>query len=202
MFSRTDVSDVVSAGFEAAWQPVAARRCIRSNSLYGTPGEESTYANIATLICAADGEVLDIIPGILKPAVYIDRLRQGLLLADYADRLGRARRAERLRDYHIRQAAAIAEGKILTIADRGAGPELVREDYPFDLKLATALADDFGELENDTHQNQTIRRRAVHLMLTQVGPVRPEALADRLQGEVLSPDITDPILGSAGYRDR
>ncbi|HMP61494.1 MAG TPA: hypothetical protein PKD86_19295, partial [Gemmatales bacterium] len=50
-------------------------------------------------------------------------------------------------------------------------------------------------LAADTQHNEGRRRRAVHELLAEVGPVRPEAITRRLYKEILGTDLDDPYLG-------
>src|SRR5206468_9279684 len=67
--------------------------------------------NIATYICASDGAVLDILPGIYTSEVYRKQLEQLFLLYRYVGPPGFPGAEERLKDYHKKQAALLAKNQ-------------------------------------------------------------------------------------------
>jgi len=172
-------------------------------------------------VCASDGTVFDILPGIYTPAVFVHRLNQFRLLANYVDLMGKQKREERLEAYHIRQAQALAKREPpLQFVDAGAvtkrsiergvkaillsGEEAAKWNPPADRSVETTervnveprvdLAS-WKLLLEDTRQNETIRRRQVHEMLAATGLVKPNGVVKRLYKEVLHADIDDPYLG-------
>jgi hypothetical protein len=88
-------------------------------------------------------------------------------------------------------------------------PPVVRPDPPIiartgELSQATPAAVPAEEralwkrLEGDTRLNEAVRRRQIHELLGEVGPVKPEAITKRLYKEVLHADLDDPYLGLGG----
>jgi hypothetical protein len=171
------------------------------------------HGNIATYACTAEGEILDIVPGIYTPGGYIEQLEQLRLLANYADQQGKDKRLARLREYHAIQAKALAEDKdparFTNAADmmkrRIEGglyavlgePKARGTDRP---KPAadTVPSDDLGSwalLAEDTAQNETVRRKQIHAMLAKEGLVQPSMVFKRLYKDVLNADLDDPYLG-------
>ncbi len=220
MFSRPEVANFINLYFEPAWESVRPVPLVRIDFGNGTVLTRTLHGNIATHVCAADGQVLDILPGIYAPAAYLDRLAQFRLLANYADQQGPARRAERLRTYHQGQAEALRKkeppARFINMADRSkrlieggikavllpGGPAAALSTAQA-AKPATAMIrlDSKEDLANwtllaqDTRQNETARRRQVHDLLAAAGPVRPPAVTKRLYKEVLHADLDDPYLG-------
>ena len=107
LFSREDVAAVINRNFEAAWEMVRPVPIIRIDFGNGREVTRTLHGNIATYVCAADGQVLDILAGIYTPAVYMAQLQQFRLLANYAGQEGKEKRETRLRDYHRSQAEAL-----------------------------------------------------------------------------------------------
>jgi hypothetical protein len=188
----------------------------------GTVVTRTLHGNIATYACTADGQVLDVVPGIYAPAPYLDALRQLRMLANYVDQKGPAERLTRLRDYHQRQAehlkkdeavarfinladmskakiegrikaVMVSGGKIAPTANaRQAKTEAQPEEPRLDSKEDLSS---WKTLTLDTKQNETQRRRQIHEMLAAAGAVKPAAVAKRLYKEVLHADVDDPYLG-------
>src|SRR5262249_59330151 len=67
--------------------------------------------NIPPYVCPADARVLAFWRGIYEPQQYLRCLNQFRLLAPYVDLKGKAERDARLRDYHRRQAEALAKNE-------------------------------------------------------------------------------------------
>ena len=219
LFSREDVASFINQNFEAAWQSVRPAPIVRIDFGNGTVVTRTLHGNIATYVCAADGQVLDILPGIYTPDAYVARLEQLRLLATYVDQNRAEGRQLRLLRYHQAQAEALKKNE--------AGPQFVkttgmskgRIEGPVEIALLRAsLAKDrlrsgrsgiapaaplnrsedvelWKLLVEDTRQSESIRRRQVHEMLAGSKPVRPEEIAARLYKEVLHSDFADPYLG-------
>jgi hypothetical protein len=217
LFSREDVASFINQNFEAAWQSVRPAPIVRVDFGNGKVVTRTLHGNIATYVCAADGQVLDILPGIYTPDVYVARLEQLRLLAIYVDQNRAEGRQLRLSRYHQGQAEALKKNQ--------AGPQFVKHagvskeliERPVEVVLLPAsLAKDRGRsggalaaprfdhsqdaelwklLVEDTRQSENIRRRQVHEMLAFSKAVRPEEIAARLYKEVLHSDFADPYLG-------
>ena len=97
LFSQESVASFVNENFEPTWETVRPVPIVRIDFGNGTVVTRTLHGNIATYVCTADGQVLDLLAGIYTPAVYVQRLQQFRLLANYADQQGPAQRVERLR---------------------------------------------------------------------------------------------------------
>jgi hypothetical protein len=221
LFSKPELANYVNGNFEPVWESVRPVPMVKIDFGNGTVLTRTLHGNIASYVCAADGQVLDIIPGIYAPAAYLERLSQLRLLANYVDQQGKTKRAERLKAYHEGQQQALAKKRVppvlFNMADRskavieggikavlvpcGRAPvraarsqvAVASTDQP---KLATKedLAD-WKLLVKDTQQNETERRRQIHEMLAAAGAVKPTAVTKKLYKEVLHADLDDPYLG-------
>ena len=221
LFSRDDVAAFVNQNFEAVWETVRPVPIIRIDFGNGTVLTRTLHGNIATHVCTAEGQALDIMAGIYNPSGYLRRLDQFRLLANYVDQEGKEKRETRLRDYHRSQAEALKVNE--TPAQFVNMPALTKGAIERNLKamlvpgnLARQMTDakrtrDTGKedpkldstedlanwklLAEDTQVNETVRRRQIDEMLAAKGTVRPEAVTKWLYKDVLHADLDDPYLG-------
>jgi len=219
LFSRQEVADFVNRSFEPVWESVRPVPLVRIDFGNGTVINRTLHGNIATYVCNADGQVLDILPCIYTPRVYVNRLNQLRLLASYAEQAGKDQREARLKDYHQRLLDALSKNEAppvfranpagmtkariessATVLVAGSRVQVkpaaaaVKPDPDPKLASTEDLAS-WKELAEDTRQNETVRRRQVHAMLAARGMVKPEAITKRLYKEVLHSDLDDPYLG-------
>lgn len=221
MFSREDVAGFINQNFEAVWESVRPVPIIRIDFGNGTVLTRTLHGNIATYVCTAEGQVLDIMAGIYNPSGYLRRLDQFRLLANYVDQEGKAKRETRLRDYHQAQAEALKVNETPALLvnmqaiskmaiERGLKAVLVPGRLARQMTEATRTHDKGKEdpkldatedlanwklLAEDTQLNETVRRRQIDDMLAAKGVVRPEAVTKWLYKEVLHADLDDPYLG-------
>jgi hypothetical protein len=111
LFSQADVANFITSTFEPVWESVRAVPLVRIDFGNGKVLTRTLNGNIATSVCTADGQVLDILPGIYTKTAYIDQLSQFRLLARYVDQQGKDQRAVRLREYHKAEAAALKKNE-------------------------------------------------------------------------------------------
>jgi hypothetical protein len=215
LFSREEVARLITDSFEPVWESVRPVPIVRIDFGNGALLTRTLHGNIASLVCTAQGQVVDVLPGIYTPAVYLDRLKQFRLLATFATALPPDRRQAVLQRYHQRRldelsGKAVAAGAARPRADAGKTKgvedrlELVlargnaqpvnpaSEDVPEAMPADLA---DWKLLAEDTRQNETGRRRQIHALLAEAGVVNPKALTKRLYKEVLHADLDDPYLG-------
>lgn len=220
MFSREDIADFVNDNFEPAWESVRPAPIVRIDFGNGNIITRTLHGNIATYVCLADGQVLDILPGVYTPATYLDRLQQCKLLADYVGLRRGPQRLESIKDYHRRQADRLASNQepealvqrmergfsitgieksvkvVLVPSDRAkaraAQQTPVKEEEP---KLQADELSNWKLLAEDTRVNEAIRRKQIHEMLAALEVVRPVDISKRLYKEVMRTDLDDPYLG-------
>jgi len=221
LFSRDDVAAFVNRYFEPVWESVRPVPIVRIDFGDGKVLTRTLHGNIATYVCNADGQVLDLLAGIYTPTVYLTRLQQFRLLANYVDQQGPDKRAERLRAYHKDQLTAMAKNEqpavFINIADMmkkkiegGVKAVLVpgeraRAVAETDAARAKAHGDpklDSPEdlatwkvLAQDTEANESVRRKQVHELLASISPVKPSAVTKRIYKDILHADLDDPYLG-------
>jgi hypothetical protein len=176
--------------------------------------------NIATYVCDSSGQVLDVLPGIYTPNVYQDRLEQLRLLAYFLKQEKADNRDAVLRDYHRRQATALASNAapevLINTGDRSKRviERPIKLLAPDDAKAyrmpesERAVADGidsriaakidgvlWNALVEDTRSNESVRRRQIHEMLADSIAANPTAIVKRLYKDVLHANLDDPFLG-------
>jgi hypothetical protein len=189
LFSQDPVVSFINRYFEPAWESVRPVPIVRIDFGNGQVITRTLHGNIATYACTAEGEVLDILPGIYTANAYVDRLYQFRLLANYADQEGKANRARRLAAYHAQQALALKnhqapprfvnmdmskmaiENRIKAVLVAGHQakelPEVPGDPSTRRLNSSADVAN-WKELVEDTRINETIRRQQIHEMLNRV----------------------------------
>jgi hypothetical protein len=212
LFSNDLVAQYVNARFEPAWEMVREVPIVRIDFGGGRVLTRTLHGNVLTSVCAADGRMLDALPGIYNVAGYLDQLNQLRLLHQKVMRSPPPQRDKWVREYHARQAERIAANQ---------SPERFRDEVerlavskavieaPAERLLALAAkappqpkggADRaevarWKELEEDTRLNETTRRRQIHTLLAGQGLVRPGAVLKPIYRDVLHADLDDPYLG-------
>lgn len=217
LFSKDEVANFINKNFEAVWESVRPVPIVRIDFGNGTVLTRTLHGNIATYVCSANGQVLDILPGIYEPQTYSNALNQFRLLYNYVI----VQRAISLKAYHDGQILALKENKAPPQFVNSAGlskrlieggviallvsaPEAQKWRSP---QAKAKLQADHPKLEanddianwkilaEDTRINETIRRLQIHEMLAAAGPVQPKAVTKKLYKEILHADLDDPYLG-------
>jgi hypothetical protein len=218
LFSDDSVARFINSNFEPVWQSVRPVPLVHIDFGNGNSLTRTLNGNIATHVCTADGLILDTIPGIYTPTIYLQQLNQFRLLANYINQEGKDRRESRLREYHRACATALhakvvpphfvnvapitkarIEGglKAVLLSDARAVKEWRTLDTK-NQKPKVAPPEDlatWGALSEDTRVNETVRRLQIHEKLAEVGLLPPERLTRWLYKTVLHADLDDPYLG-------
>ena len=84
LFSDEAVARFLNDNFEPVWQSVRPVPIVTIDFGNGTKVTRTLHGNVATLICTADGEVLDALPGIYAPQAFVERLEELKTLHLYA----------------------------------------------------------------------------------------------------------------------
>jgi hypothetical protein len=211
LFSDDRIAYYINDNFEPAWMSVRPVPTVNIDFGDGKTITRTLHGNIATHVCTADGNVLDIVPGAYEPNMYYARLEQLALLHRWVTKA--ADPAERLRTYHVEQQAALALGEEpqilayqqrLNVADFS---KVLRIERPIERVLqlqrpqqqAETKVTDASELADmlakDTRYNETTRRPKIHAKLAELGMQKPGAITGWLYRDVLDADIEDPYLG-------
>jgi hypothetical protein len=222
LFSNDQVAQFINQAFEPVWESVRPVPIVRIDFGNGTVLTRTLHGNIATYACTADGQVLDVLPGIYTPTTYLERLREFSLLARYADQNGMEKREAVLKDYHEKQAETLKKNGVAgrLVGTAGLSKAAIENRIKLVLglpaekvpaqKAETAVAktaeekprleapDDVANwktLAEDTQLNETARRRQIHEMLAKSGLVKPDKVMKPIYKDVLHADLDDPFLG-------
>ena len=174
------------------------------------------HGNVATLICNAAGQVVDILPGIYEPVTYLDRLDQLHMLFEFVAEQSNPR--TQLIKYHTQRALALEMGRGAGMFVRSAGnrfidsrrrvewqsvPETVGEALPRAVSRSNEPVPSLPNVElakwnllvEDTREAELLSRRQIHDKLSATPLLQPDELTKWLFKEVLSVDLDDPYLG-------
>lgn len=221
LFSDEQIANRINTAFEPVWQSVRPVPIVRIDFGNGNVLTRTLHGNIATYLCNAEGQVLDILPGIYEPADYLKQLDQFALLSRYA----RPERdnGTRLAAYHTTLAADLEKHRkpslLLGVMDvskmriegglkvilrpsvdqtsttaTAAGKTVALSNKVPDLS-ANADVSNWQALVDDTHLNENERRLSIHRMLADRRLARPADVTKWLYREVLHADLDDPYLG-------
>ena len=221
MFSREEVVNFVMQNFEPAWESVRPVPIVRIDFGNGNVVTRTLHGNIASYVCAPDGQVLDILPGIYTPAGYNAALQQLRALADAMSRLPTEGRLAHLRTYHRQRAqnlripvvqipaAArmprldVGKGRFEMLVEQRVVPARFAQDLANSVpnpaagpmpRTASELAT-WQPLVQDTRRNETERRLLIHDRFATADAVQPEQIKRWLYRDVLHADLDDPHMG-------
>ncbi len=220
LFSNDEVSTFINQNFEAVWESVRPVPIVRIDFGNGTVLTRTLHGNIATYVCSAKGQVLDILPGIYEPQSYLHALNQFRLLHSYIVR-AKDQGALRLKEYH--------EGQMKALKDHQAPPQFINsagmtkariergllavlvpaKQAPSSFTIAVGAKKHSGNpaleskddisswkiLSEDTRINDTFRRLQIHEILAASSSVQPKTVTKKLYKEILHADLDDPYLG-------
>ncbi len=205
LFSNENIAQLVNEGFEPAWQSVRPVPLVTIDFGSGHKATRTLHGNIATYICTPSGHVVDVLPGLYSPDVFLVRLQQ-LMVVTYAAPKSPAGFADWLAKRHAKKPAKKPGAKArldrsktvvielpLILALKGFAPE-----PPADVaKLLESKKEltVWKALVAETHANDTDRRSQISEFLGTSGPIPPAAMTKWLYREVLGADIDDPWLG-------
>ena len=194
LFAHPEVRDFIAANFVPAWESVRAVPTVVIDFGSGRTLKRTVNGNVATYVCAPDGRVLDILPGLSTPEAYLEDLRAALALA--------APPAEEVRAHHARALRPAVPGPALDAGKKiGVEPRIKRalgvdasKVEGVEPRVKRALLDDRALLEADTLSNRLERRPKVHALLAERS-WRPAELTKRVYRDILDCDLDDPYLG-------
>ncbi len=216
MFSDPEIAAYINKNFEPAWQSVRAVPTIQIDFGNGNVIKRTLHGNIATYACASDGKILDVLPGLYKPAAYLDALQQFRLLARYATINGKIE-TSRLLKYHALMAKSLSDDhsrwqKLVLVetiksadertivfecvARKSDKKDASKEVEPENCKVKSAEAvANWQTLSAETLENETHKRLQIQQRLMQANTVDPSEITSWLYRDVLHADINDPLMG-------
>jgi hypothetical protein len=223
LFSDPRVSQFVRDQFVAAWDAVRPVPIVEIDFGNGRKLKRTLNGNVATLVCAPDGRVVDVIPGLNSPEAYLKDLKYALNL--YRATLASAAFDKTILDYHKDNlstptvyefvhndmAKALVERLMKMSIDKrqellemkGRGTRIVPAPYDREVRelkldlekpIRTLSAEEKALLDSDTEINRKERKPVIHRILSEK-IVHPSELTKRLYKEALHCDLDDPYLG-------
>lgn len=213
IFANPAVRDFVAAHFTPAWESVRAVPTVVIDFGGGRTLKRTINGNVATYICAPDGRVVDLLPGLSTPEAYLQDLKAALALVklDPAEvtlhhLLGGApapapspRRDAGKRigiEPRVKRAIGVDAGKkrgIEPAVRKASGLDLAKTEG-VEPRVKKAVLDDRALLEADTIANREERRPLIHALLAE-GTWTPKELTKRVYRDILDCDLDDPYLG-------
>lgn len=218
LFSDSRVSTLIRTQFVAAWESVRPVPTVEIDFGNGRKIKRTVNGNIATYVCAPDGRVLDIIPGLNTPEAYLEDLRHALNLW----RASLASFDKTILEYHTENlktptvyewvrndmAKALAErlmrmslDKRQELVDRkGRGTRIIPDPnadiakMEIETPIRKLSSEEAAILSADTEINRKERKPLLHKILAEK-IVRPADITKRVYKEALHCDLDDPYLG-------
>lgn len=180
LFSLKDVSDYINEHFEPVWESVRPVPTVTIDFGNGKKLTRTLHGNIASYVCTANGDVVDVVPGIYVPHTYLEKLSD-------IEKVARSLSKDRdtaigtMRYYHENPAQAL---RIVGGGDRS------QSMIPYTVPMQKLTG-----LYADTQQNEEERRDLIHKYLSNAGKVTPDKIKKWLYREILHADLDDPYLG-------
>jgi len=222
LFSNAQIARFINRNFEPMWESVRAVPTIKIDFGNGNVVTRTLNGNVATYACQADGQVLDILPGIYDPDTYLRQLEELTKLHRFV--MQRDDHAAALREYHQQQADTLKQhGRRAIFVGGGGGMSITGVERPLKLLLVPAkraaarhaiaegrepIAEsestpksaedlrDWKALAEDSRINEATRRQKIHeRLVASENPVQPADLTKWLYREILHADLDDPYLG-------
>lgn len=179
LFAQPQLRDFIAANFIPAWESVRDVPTLTIDFGGGRVLKRTYNGNVAAYLCAPDGRVLDILPGLSTPEAYLRDLRAALALA--------RRSPEDVLAYHASRTAGVEpERPRLDMAKKmGVEPRIQR---------AAIAPGDRALLEADAESNRRVRKPKIHALLAERSWTSKE-LTKRVYRDILDCDLDDPYLG-------
>ena len=194
LFSDPDVAAFIRDNFIAVWESVRPVPVVEIDFGNGAKIKRTVNGNIATYICAPDGRVIDIIPGLNAPRAFLEELSDALVLYQAS----RKATVDTILAYHR---ANQKEPQRYTIDHRDMSKRFVESNLKYVLvpRETGAVVPKDGSTEAallaaDSEINRKERKPLIHAILAEK-VWHPADLTKRLYKEVLHVDLDDPTLG-------
>ena len=218
LFSSEEVAALINSEFVAGWENVRDVPTIEIDFGGGRRLTRTINGNIATYLCAPDGRVFDIIPGLYDAPTYLARLREGLKLYRGARETGRFEEA--VTAYHRSRLAGAGtleadEARAMMSKSRVEAPlkralEARMEPRTMgksavEMPVLRAVVTDHSDLEfvadagiedADANYNESKRTPKARRLLTEALPTVAECFKT-VYRDILGTDLDDPWLGLA-----
>lgn len=218
LFSDARVSSFVRDQFVAAWESVRPVPIVEIDFGNGRKIKRTVNGNIATYLCAPDGRVVDVIPGLNTPEAFLEDLRRALNLY-WASRFSFD---ATVLDYHKSNLTTPTtyewvmndKGKMMVealmkcsidkrqeLVDKGllragrfARPRADAAKAEVESTVKKLSAEEAAILQADTELNRKERKPVIHKILSEK-VVKPADITKRVYKDALHCDLDDPYLG-------
>ena len=178
LFSDKQLAEYINSNFEACWAPLRPVPTLTVDFGNGRILKRTLHGNIASYICRADGQVIDILPGLYGPRTYQANLKT--LLSVVSSLAKATEKDAALFAYHegksqfpLYQSTSIAEPEIFALG--GA-------------KFSDSIREDIIVDERD-------KRPIIHEMLAHRKVTQPSDVTNEVYRRTLGLDLEDPYLG-------
>ncbi len=180
--------------FVAAWESVRPVPVVTIDFGNGRTLTRTVNGNVATYVCAPDGRVIDIIPGLNAPEAYLADLKHALNL--YRASLAKFDRI--VLDYHLANGASPVryEMRRNDFAKRAIEQPVLVALGAKKPEPGAGATEEERLLAADTELNRRERKPLVHAILAEK-ICRPAEITKRVYKDVLHCDLEDPYLGLA-----
>jgi len=196
LFAHPAVRAFIAANFVPAWESVRDVPTVTIDFGGGRTLKRTVNGNIATYVCAPDGRVVDILPGLSTPEAFLEDLRAALALVK--------RPPEEVVAHHrtattgaILKAFPVDASKTAGIeprVKRAIGVDRTKKIGIEPRVKSAILGADRALLEADTLANREVRKPKIHALLAEA-VFTPAELTKRVYRDILDCDLDDPYLG-------
>ena len=190
LFSDNSIAKYIDQNFEPVWESVRPVPMITIDFGNGHKVKRTLHGNIASYVCTADGQIVDVLPGLYKPDVYRDALSKLVPVARSAQSASvrTGSKTKYLADYHIKALLSLSGSEVPK--GNNIGVVSHRQSHtPSDVVA-------WPELTEETAINETQRRKLIHERLAGTSSATtPAQMKSWLYRKVLHCDLEDPYLG-------
>lgn len=214
LFSDKEIASYISREFEPVWESLRPAPQVTIDFGEGRTIKRTLNGNIATYICLADGQIVDVLPGIYEPSEYLAALKEIQQVSAKVQN-GVQPVASALAQYHRESVSAIyntpspASFRAVSLEEEASvKPRFDMSKMGIEMPLkkvistrttlkipGTAQGSLADNLIADSMINERERRVLIHQKLAAQPPTLPKELHRWLYKEVLHVDLDDPYLG-------
>lgn len=220
LFANPKIAAFINESFEPVWQSVRRVPIINIDLGNGKLIKRTLNGNVASYVCDATGNVLDVLPGLYAPEAYEDRLNQLKLLNAYLETQPDESRTRVLISYHKTQLARLEKRQspsrfsstshsnnskpIISFSANKIEPNKNWSHPPDTESFKPKPIPDHNlarwqMLTDDVRLNETINRKKIHEKLSKINVIAEEEsfihLTHWMYKDILHADLDDPYFG-------
>jgi len=178
LFSDKKLSQYINSNFEPFWEPLRPVPTLTIDFGDGRVLKRTLHGNIASYVCMADGQVIDILPGLYAPRTYQANLETLL---------------------SVERSVAKAKDKNAALVAYHTGksqfPLYQSTNIPEPETIALAGAKYLDSIRQDIIVNESEKRPIIHEMLAHRNITKPSDVTNEVYKRTLGLDLSDPYLG-------